>query len=81
MPVTNPEINEYITTLYCIIAKNLKDTRISKGYSVKALARAAGISHPVILDIEKQSGKSPQVNTLAALAYSLGISISDLFKQ
>ncbi|BCV20425.1 helix-turn-helix domain-containing protein [Moorella sp. Hama-1] len=59
------------------IGIRLKHLRIKKGLTLRALAKAAHISHSFIADIE--SGRSkPSLDTSKALAKALGVSLIDL---
>ncbi|WP_279286287.1 helix-turn-helix domain-containing protein [Desulfofundulus sp. TPOSR] len=59
------------------IGIRLKRLREKKGLSLRALGRAAHISHSFIKDIEAGRSK-PSLDTLLALAQALGVSISDI---
>lgn len=59
------------------IGIRLKHLRVKKGLTLRALAKAAHISHSFIADIE--SGRSkPSLDTSKALARALGVSLIDL---
>lgn len=62
------------------IAENVKQLRIRKGLSQKALADLVGVSHPRISDLER--GKSnPTLSTLTTLADCLGTTLEMLLKD
>ena len=54
------------------IANRLRDTRIIRGLSVLAVARAAGVSHTAVGNIER--GTMPGIDTAELLANALGVS-------
>ncbi|GAW28552.1 helix-turn-helix domain-containing protein [Carboxydocella sp. ULO1] len=59
------------------IGKRLKAIRLSKNMSLRELGKAAHVSHSFIADIE--AGRSrPSVDTLAALAKALNVTIAEL---
>lgn len=59
------------------IGDRLKRLRESKGLSLRALGKAAHVSHSFIADIEAGRSK-PSLDTLTALARALGVSMSDI---
>jgi len=59
------------------IGDRLKRLRESKRLSLRALGKAAHVSHSFIADIEAGRSK-PSLDTLTALARALGVSISDI---
>lgn len=59
------------------ISNKLKKLRNMRGMSLRALSKAANISHSFIADIE--SGRSnPSIDSLEALAQALDVSVTDL---
>lgn len=59
------------------IGDRLKRLRENKRLSLRALGKAAHVSHSFIADIEAGRSK-PSLDTLTALARVLGVSISDI---
>jgi transcriptional regulator with XRE-family HTH domain len=59
------------------IGNRLKRLRKNKKFSLRALGKAAHVSHSFIADIEAGRSK-PSLDTLMALARALGVSISDI---
>jgi transcriptional regulator with XRE-family HTH domain len=56
----------------------LRHWRERRGYSVRELARRAGVTHVSIVRIENEQA-SPNVAMLEKLAKALGIGVRDLF--
>jgi transcriptional regulator with XRE-family HTH domain len=56
----------------------LRDWRQKRGYSIRGLAKAAGVSYVSIIRVE-QGQTSPTVAWLAKVAGTLGISVRDFF--
>lgn len=62
------------------IGAKLKSIRKQKGLTLRALGKAANVSHSFIADIE--SGRSnPSLDTLDALAKALNVSIMDIIRD
>ncbi|GAB3420383.1 helix-turn-helix domain-containing protein [Flindersiella endophytica] len=60
------------------LGQRVRDARLRTGFSLRSLARDAGISASMLSQIE--TGKSsPSVSTLYAITSALGISIQDVF--
>lgn len=60
------------------VGARLREERVRRGLSVRALARELGVSASLISQIE--TGRSqPSVSTLYAITTALGISIEDVF--
>jgi transcriptional regulator with XRE-family HTH domain len=62
------------------VAQNLRARRQQRGFSLSALARAAGISKSTLSDLERGRG-NPSVDTLWALADALELPFAALFEQ
>lgn len=60
------------------LGEMIKDRRLSKGWSKRALAEKAGISHSEVHRIESGERTNPSVPVLNALAEALGIPKDDL---
>jgi transcriptional regulator with XRE-family HTH domain len=60
------------------IGERLKRLREMRGLSQNELARRAGISHPVISDLERGVREDMAVSTAKALARALGVSLEML---
>lgn len=58
----------------------IKDRRLSKGWSKRALAEKAGISHSEVHRIEIGERVNPSVPVLNALAEALGVPKDDLLR-
>lgn len=56
----------------------LAEKRKEKGISQNRLAKMSGVPQSVICDIESGKTKFPRVDTLAAIAKALGVTLSDL---
>src|SRR5919197_3978354 len=60
------------------LGERIREERVSRGVSLRALAGKVGVSASMISQIE--NGKSqPSVSTLYAITTALGISIQDVF--
>lgn len=59
----------------------LSEKRKEKGISQNQLAKMSGVPQSVICDIESGKTKFPRVNTLAAIAKALGVTLSELFDE
>ena len=58
----------------------LKQLRLTKGLSVRALAKKAEMSYTYLSNVE--NGKAdPSLSTLTRLAATLGVSVSELVKS
>lgn len=62
------------------IGNLIKDRRLSKGWSKRALAEKAGISHSEVHRIESGERVNPSVPVLNALAEALGMPKDDLLR-
>jgi len=62
------------------IGDMIKNRRLSKGWSKRALAEKAGISHSEVHRIENGERENPSVPILNALADALGIPKDDLLR-
>ena len=60
------------------LGEMIKDRRLSKGWSKRALAEKAGISHSEVHRIETGERTNPSVPVLNTLAEALGIPKDDL---
>ena len=61
-----------------ILGETIKDRRLSKGWSKRALAEKASISHSEVHRIETGERANPSVPVLNALAEALGMPKDDL---
>ena len=60
------------------VGARIRQARLAKGVSLRALAREAGVSASLVSQIE--TGKSqPSVSTLYAITTALSISVESLF--
>lgn len=55
--------------------------RKKEGISQNKLAKLAGVPQSVINDIEKGKTKAPRVDTMAAIARVLGVTVDDLISE
>ena len=55
--------------------------RRKEGISQNRLAKLSGVSQSVINDIEKGKTKAPRVDTMAAIAKVLGVTVDDLISE
>lgn len=62
------------------IGEFIKDRRLSKGWSKRALAEKAGISHSEVHRIETGERVNPSVPVLNALAEALGVPKDDILR-
>ena len=62
------------------IGDMIKNRRLSKGWSKRALAEKAGISHSEVHRIENGERENPSVPILNALADALGVPKDDLLR-
>ena len=60
------------------VAKNIRRFREQRGFSVRGLARASGVSQPYLRLIEKDERKNPSGEILQKLATTLGVTVADL---
>ncbi len=56
----------------------LKELREAKGFSVRGLAREAGISTETVYSVE-HGRRQPSIRTLGKIARALGVEARDLF--
>ena len=63
-----------------MVGQRIRRYRELRGWSVRQLAREAGIAHPALLRIERGQGMLP-VGTLDKLARALGLLLSDLVRE
>jgi transcriptional regulator with XRE-family HTH domain len=57
--------------------KALKRFRLEAGMSLRGLARAAGVAHDTVMDIER-GVRAPHPATVMKLAEALGVTVGDL---
>ncbi len=62
------------------IGERIRQERLRKGVSARALAREIGVSASLISQIETEKSQ-PSVSTLYAITTALGISVEDIFAQ
>jgi transcriptional regulator with XRE-family HTH domain len=55
----------------------LKQFRLEAGMSLRGLARAAGVAHDTVMDIER-GVRDPHPATVKKLAEALGVAVGDL---
>ena len=55
----------------------LKRCRLEAGLSLRGLARAAGVSHDTVMDIER-GVRAPHPATVKKLAEAIGVAVGDL---
>lgn len=60
-----------------LLAVRVRELRRERGLTQRELAQAAGLSRSVVARIEQGNAK-PHPDSLAAIAYTLGLSVSDL---
>ena len=60
------------------LAENIKRLREKKGFSVRALAREAGVSQPYLRQLENSNRANPSGAVLQKIASVLGVTIADL---
>ena len=58
----------------------IAEMRKKQGLSQNKLAKLSGVPQSVICDIESGKTKYPRVDTIAAIAKALGVSIGDLIE-
>jgi transcriptional regulator with XRE-family HTH domain len=63
------------------IGQNVKRLRAAAGMTQQDLAVAAGLSTSVVSQIEQGTNADPRMNTLAALAKALGVSVDELMRE
>jgi transcriptional regulator with XRE-family HTH domain len=63
-----------------LVAFNLRRLRVKRGLSQEHLAYDAGIDRSYVGGLERQA-ENPTVDLLDRLAATLGVPLSDLFKQ
>jgi transcriptional regulator with XRE-family HTH domain len=56
----------------------LKELRDARGFSVRGLAREAGVSTETVYSLE-HGRRQPSVTTLGKLASALGVEVKDFF--
>ena len=59
----------------------IRELRENRGWSQTELARRAGIRQGVLSYIENGRTKNPRIDTLAAIASALGVSVQKLLKK
>ena len=59
----------------------IRELRIKKGLSQMELANRAGVKQSVISYIESGRTKHPRIDTLAAIAKVLGVSVDKLLRK
>lgn len=57
---------------------NIRAYRQRKGWTLKGLAAATGLSVPYLSDLERRPGVNPTLDTLTTIATALGCSVGDL---
>ena len=56
----------------------LRKLRTDRGYSIRGLARAAGVSPDTVYSVE-HGRRQPSIRTLGKLARALGVEVKDFF--
>lgn len=67
------DVNEVVDA----VARNLKRIRTVRGVSLSALARRSGVARATLYQLENAQG-NPTIDTLFAIASSLGVPLSEL---
>ena len=62
------------------VGQRIRDERLKRGMSLRALARAVGVSPSLISQIETAKSQ-PSVSTLYAITTALGMSVQDAFTE
>lgn len=62
------------------IGNNIRKIRLSRGFTLDALAQKTGFTKGYLSKVE-HSSKAPPVSTLINIAVGLGVNISDIFGQ
>jgi transcriptional regulator with XRE-family HTH domain/quercetin dioxygenase-like cupin family protein len=62
------------------VGQRIRDERLKRGMSLRALARAVGVSPSMISQIETAKSQ-PSVSTLYAITTALGMSVQDAFTE
>jgi transcriptional regulator with XRE-family HTH domain len=62
------------------VGQRIRDERLKRGISLRALARAVGVSASLISQIETAKSQ-PSVSTLYAITTALGMSVQDAFAE
>lgn len=60
--------------------EKLKLAMIDKGFNVKSLARAAGVS-PAAVNLYVNHGVKPRLDSLGKLVKALGVPVGDIVKE
>ncbi|MDE5899147.1 MAG: XRE family transcriptional regulator [Treponemataceae bacterium] len=79
-PERNPEAVPVKQRLQIRFGEKLRTVRESKGYTLKTVAKAAGVSESLVSQIERNH-VSPAIDTLLALAEVLDINLEFLFEE
>lgn len=59
----------------------IRELRQKRGWSQTELARKSGVKQSVLSYIESGKTKNPRIDTLAAIASALGVSVQKLLKK
>lgn len=60
------------------LGESIRAYRQRKGWTLKDLAAATGLSVPYLSDLERRPGVNPTLDTLTTIATALGCSVGDL---
>lgn len=61
-----------------VLSQRLAIKRQEKGWSQRELARQAGVSHTIIADVEKGTGRAMSIDAARKIARALGVSVDYL---
>ncbi|HXA29288.1 MAG TPA: helix-turn-helix domain-containing protein [Candidatus Angelobacter sp.] len=60
------------------LGESIRRYRQRKGWTLKDLAAATGLSVPYLSDLERRPGVNPTLDTLTSIALALGCTVADL---
>jgi transcriptional regulator with XRE-family HTH domain len=63
------------------LAERVKSLRAKVGLTQQQLGHAAGLSMSIVAQIEQGAADNPSLNTLRALASSLGVELAELVRD
>ena len=63
------------------IANNIKKIRQEKGISQDRLSKLADLSLNSVVNVESGANPNPTIETLAKIAFALGVGVDDLIKK
>ncbi len=62
-------------------AQRLKELREERGFSIRGLARRAGLNPTTVYTIESGRNANPELRTLEALATALGVAVTEFLRE